>query len=99
PPKTTPQPEGEQVKDKGNKTLSCKNVTEEESETHSDAQVKLLGSLVELSKQKPLKKFAYVNEKGEMFFMTEEEIKNQKEIEQSVKLMWPGMKSRMEKKI
>nr|GEU49036.1 hypothetical protein [Tanacetum cinerariifolium] len=59
PPKTTPQPEEEQVKDKG--------------------------SLVESLEQKPLKKFVYINEKGETFQMTKEEIKNQKGIVHAIK--------------
>ncbi|GJT88113.1 hypothetical protein Tco_1069830 [Tanacetum coccineum] len=43
------------------------------------------GPFVESSKQKPLKKFTYINEKGETFQMAEEEIENQKGIEQIVK--------------
>nr|GEW91727.1 hypothetical protein [Tanacetum cinerariifolium] len=85
PPKTIPQPEGDQVRDKGKKALSHEEVDEEESESNFDAEVMLTGSLVESSKQKLLKKFSYVNEQGDTFFMTEEEIKNQKKIEQTVK--------------
>ncbi|GJR31757.1 hypothetical protein Tco_1107989 [Tanacetum coccineum] len=57
----------------------------EESKSNSNAKIRLLGSLVASSKQKPLKKFAYTNEQGETFQMTKEEIKNQKGIEQAVK--------------
>ncbi|GJU67280.1 hypothetical protein Tco_1253539 [Tanacetum coccineum] len=63
----------------------CLEVVEEESESDFDAEIRLSGSLVESSKQKPLKKFAYINEKGETFQMTKVEIKNQKGIEQVVK--------------
>nr|GEV08245.1 hypothetical protein [Tanacetum cinerariifolium] len=42
-------------------------------------------SLFETSKQKPLKRFTYINEKGETFQMTQEEIENQKGIKQAEK--------------
>ncbi|GJT65957.1 hypothetical protein Tco_1017437 [Tanacetum coccineum] len=51
----------------------------------TEALDRLTGSLVESFKQKTLKKFAYINEHGKTFLMTEEEIKKQKEIEQLVK--------------
>ncbi|GJY50556.1 hypothetical protein Tco_0441403 [Tanacetum coccineum] len=41
PPKTTPQPEGEQVKDKGKTSLSYEEVVEEESESDSDVEISL----------------------------------------------------------
>ncbi|GJZ81545.1 hypothetical protein Tco_0646539, partial [Tanacetum coccineum] len=50
-----------------------------------EIEVKLTGSLVESSKHKHLNKFAYVNEQGETILMTEEEIKNQKKVEQDIK--------------
>ncbi|GKD12684.1 hypothetical protein Tco_1197091 [Tanacetum coccineum] len=81
PPKTTPQPEGEQVKDKGNKAFSHEEVVKEECESESDAKIRVSGSLVESSKHKPLKKIIYINEKDETLQMTKEEIKNQKGIE------------------
>ncbi|GKE14433.1 hypothetical protein Tco_1422010 [Tanacetum coccineum] len=67
PSKSTSQTEGEQVKYKGKKVVSHKEMVEEESKSDSDAEIRLLGSLVESSKQKPLKKFAYINEQGETF--------------------------------
>ncbi|GJV42638.1 hypothetical protein Tco_1421078 [Tanacetum coccineum] len=85
PPKTTPQPEGEQVKDKGKKVVSHEELVKKESKSDSDVETRPSGSLVETSKQKPLKKITCVNEKGEIHQMTEEEIKNQKGIEQTVK--------------
>ncbi|GKC73374.1 hypothetical protein Tco_1119257, partial [Tanacetum coccineum] len=85
PPKTTHQLKGKQVKkDKGKNKFSHEEVKEEESESNSEAEVRLIGSLVESSK-KTLKKFAYINEQGETCLMIEEEIKNQKKIEQTVK--------------
>ncbi|GJT56476.1 hypothetical protein Tco_0991530, partial [Tanacetum coccineum] len=59
--------------------------TEGESASDFKIEVKLTGSLVESSKHKHLKKFAYVNEQGETFLMPEEEIKNQKKVEQDIK--------------
>nr|GEW41239.1 hypothetical protein [Tanacetum cinerariifolium] len=41
PPKTTPQPEGEQVSDKGKKAISHEDVVEEESKSDSDAEIRL----------------------------------------------------------
>nr|GFB46810.1 hypothetical protein [Tanacetum cinerariifolium] len=45
----------------------------------------MTSSLDEFYKQRHLKKFVYVNEQGKSFLMTEEDIRKQKEIEQSVK--------------
>ncbi|GKB60559.1 hypothetical protein Tco_0916745 [Tanacetum coccineum] len=43
PPKTTPQTEGEQVRDKGKKALAHEEMVEEESESNSDAEIRLSG--------------------------------------------------------
>nr|GEU33822.1 hypothetical protein [Tanacetum cinerariifolium] len=80
-----PLHEGDQVKDKGKKALSYEEMVKEESKSDFDAEIRLSGSLVESSKQKPLKKFPYINEKGETFQMTEVEITNQKGIEHAIK--------------
>nr|GEU40630.1 zinc finger, CCHC-type [Tanacetum cinerariifolium] len=85
PPNTTPQPDGEQVRDKGKTLLSHEEVVEEESKSDSDVKNSLSGSLAESLKHKPLKKFTYINENGETFQMTEEETKNQKGIKKAVK--------------
>ncbi|GJR31647.1 hypothetical protein Tco_1107879 [Tanacetum coccineum] len=66
-------------------TPQTKEVTEEESESDSHNEIKLTRSLVKTAKQKPLKNFTYINEKGETFQMTQKEIENQKGIEQAVK--------------
>ncbi|GJV92636.1 hypothetical protein Tco_1540449 [Tanacetum coccineum] len=52
-PKTTPQPKGEQVKDKGKKALSHKEADKEESESDFDAEVRLTSSL-EIKNQKKI---------------------------------------------
>ncbi|GJV74135.1 ribonuclease H-like domain-containing protein [Tanacetum coccineum] len=77
----------EQVKkDKGKKALSHEEADEEECASDSKTEVRLSGSLVESSKQKHLKKFTYIDEHGESFLMTKEEIKKQKRIEQNIKV-------------
>ncbi|GJX66204.1 hypothetical protein Tco_0300547 [Tanacetum coccineum] len=76
---------GEQVKDKGKKAISHEEMVEKESKSNSDAEVRPSGSFIETSKQKPLKKFTSVNEKGKIHQMTKEEIENQKGIKQTVK--------------
>ncbi|GJV86606.1 hypothetical protein Tco_1530544 [Tanacetum coccineum] len=48
---------------KGKKAMNHEEVAEEESDSGSVAKIRLTGSLVETLKQKPLKKFTYVNEK------------------------------------
>ncbi|GKE06589.1 hypothetical protein Tco_1398607 [Tanacetum coccineum] len=65
--------------------MSHEETVEEESKSDSDTKIKPSSTLEESSKTKPLKKFTYINEKGERFQMIEEEIKNQKGIEQAVK--------------
>nr|GEX54007.1 hypothetical protein [Tanacetum cinerariifolium] len=91
PPKTIPQFARDLVtkskEDKGNKTLSREEeVVGQESVSDSNAEIRLTGFMVKSSKQKHLKKFSYVNEQGESFLMTEEEIKNQKKVEQDIKV-------------
>ncbi|GJS20174.1 hypothetical protein Tco_0448806 [Tanacetum coccineum] len=85
PPKTTPQIKGEQFRDKGNKAMSHEEVAEEESDNDSDTNSRPSGTLEESLKHKPLRKFTYINENGERFQMTQEEIENQKCIKQAVK--------------
>nr|GEU80824.1 hypothetical protein [Tanacetum cinerariifolium] len=73
------------AEDNGKKTLSHKETNDEESASDFEIEVRLTGSLVESSEHKHLKKFAYVNEQGETFLIIEEEIKNQKKVEQDIK--------------
>ncbi|GJX89018.1 hypothetical protein Tco_0341032 [Tanacetum coccineum] len=65
--------------------MSHKEVEEKESKSDPETEVRLLSSMVESSKQKSLKRFAFVNEQGESFLMTKEEIENQKKLEQDIK--------------
>ncbi|GJW34933.1 hypothetical protein Tco_0057853 [Tanacetum coccineum] len=77
---------GELVKKKCKEVMSHKEVEEKECESDSESAVRLLGSIVESSKQMSLKNFAFVNEQGESFLMTEEEIENQKKVDQDIKV-------------
>ncbi|GKB22662.1 hypothetical protein Tco_0862063 [Tanacetum coccineum] len=77
--------EGQQIREKGKKATSHDEVDEEESDSTSNAESRPFGTLEDSSKSKPLKKFTYITKTGEKYQMTEEEIKNQKHIEQIVK--------------
>nr|GFB20226.1 hypothetical protein [Tanacetum cinerariifolium] len=65
--------------------MSHNETKEEESKTDSKPAVKLTGSKVESFKTKKLKKFDFVNKKGDHVYLTKEKIKEQKRIEESVK--------------
>nr|GEX63434.1 hypothetical protein [Tanacetum cinerariifolium] len=65
--------------------MSHEEVAEQESDSDSDTDSRPSSTLEESSKQKPLKKFTYINKKGKRFQMYQEEIENQKGIEQDVK--------------
>ncbi|GJZ01011.1 hypothetical protein Tco_0518972 [Tanacetum coccineum] len=65
--------------------MTYKETEEEESETDSEPTIKLTGSMVKSSKTKKLKKFDFVTKKGDHVHLTEEQIKEQKGIEESVK--------------
>ncbi|GKC26519.1 hypothetical protein Tco_1033813 [Tanacetum coccineum] len=99
PPKTTSQPERELIKkDKGNHVMSSKDAEEKETESDSEPEVKLSGSMVESSKKKYLKKFDFVTKKGDHVHLTKEQIKEQKKIEESVKADLAKKKKKREKK-
>nr|GEX50129.1 hypothetical protein [Tanacetum cinerariifolium] len=49
--KTTPQPEGEKVNDKGKKAFSHEEADEEESESESDAEVRMTSSLKKIKQR------------------------------------------------
>ncbi|GJY70089.1 hypothetical protein Tco_0473071 [Tanacetum coccineum] len=70
---------------KGKEAISHKEAEEEEFETDSKPIVRLTGSMAESSKKKHLKKFDFVTEKGDHVYLTKEQIKEQKRIEESVK--------------
>ncbi|GJV13837.1 hypothetical protein Tco_1355378 [Tanacetum coccineum] len=65
--------------------MSHKEAEEEEFETDSKPTVRLIGFIVESSKKKHLKKFDFVTKKGNHVYLTEEQIKEQKRIEESLK--------------
>nr|GEU67415.1 hypothetical protein [Tanacetum cinerariifolium] len=65
--------------------MSHEEVAKQESDSDSDTDSRPSSTLEESSKQKPQKKFTYINEKGERFQMYQKEIENQKGIEQDVK--------------
>ncbi|GJW18046.1 hypothetical protein Tco_0025482 [Tanacetum coccineum] len=69
---------------KGKEAMTLKE-TEEESETNSEFEVRPTSSMVESSKKKKLNKFDFVTEEGDHIHFTEEQIKEQKRIEESVK--------------
>ncbi|GJX10541.1 hypothetical protein Tco_0200400 [Tanacetum coccineum] len=83
PSKTSSQSEGELIMNKGKESMSHIETEEEESET--DSEPALTSFMVESSKKKKLKKFDFVTEKGDHVHLTEEKIKEQKRIEESVK--------------
>ncbi|GKC38128.1 hypothetical protein Tco_1050512 [Tanacetum coccineum] len=65
--------------------MSHKEAEEEEFETDSKPTVMLTGFIVESSKKKHLKKFDFVTKKGNHVHLIEEQIKEQKRIEESLK--------------
>ncbi|GJR44452.1 hypothetical protein Tco_1312555 [Tanacetum coccineum] len=65
--------------------MSLKNAKEESSDSQSDDTINLTGSRVESSRMKKLKKFDFVTEDGDHVHLTEEQIKEQKRIEESAK--------------
>ncbi|GKB59365.1 hypothetical protein Tco_0915551 [Tanacetum coccineum] len=87
PPKSSSQPEGEPIKkDKGKKAMSYKDIKEESTKSNSDADIiNLAGFMVESSKKKKMRKFDFVTNGGKHVHLTEEQIKEQKRIEESVK--------------
>ncbi|GKC75200.1 hypothetical protein Tco_1125974 [Tanacetum coccineum] len=78
--------QGEPIKNKEKESMTHKETEEEEeSETDSKTEVRLTGFIVESSKKKKLKKFDFVTENGDHVHFTEEQIKEQKRIKESVK--------------
>ncbi|GJR73381.1 hypothetical protein Tco_0085746 [Tanacetum coccineum] len=72
--------------DKGKEAITHKESEEgEEFKTDSETVVRLSGSMVESYKKKKLKKFDFVSKEGDHVHLTEEQIKEQKRIKESVK--------------
>ncbi|GJY57031.1 hypothetical protein Tco_0456146 [Tanacetum coccineum] len=82
----SPQSEREPINNKGKEAMTHKEIKEEESETDSEPEVRLTGSMVESSKKKHLKKSDFVTENSDYVHFIEEQIKEQKRIEESVKV-------------
>ncbi|GJR12308.1 hypothetical protein Tco_0794960 [Tanacetum coccineum] len=87
PPKGSSQTEGEHIKkDKGKKALSSEEAMKESTESDSDDdETHLSGSMVESSRIKKVKKFDFVTEDGKHIHLTEEQINQQKKIEEKAK--------------
>ncbi|GKB90960.1 hypothetical protein Tco_0963232 [Tanacetum coccineum] len=87
PLKSSTQTKGEHIKkDKGKKAMSLKNAKEKSSDSKSNDTINLTGSRVESSRMKKLKKFDFVTGDGDHVHLTEEQIKEQKRIEESAKV-------------
>nr|GEX40666.1 ankyrin repeat family protein [Tanacetum cinerariifolium] len=74
--KTTPQPKREQVKNKAKEAMCYKEVEEKESESDSDTEIRLTDCMVESSKKKRLKKFAFVDEQDLIDLLGFDVVKN-----------------------
>ncbi|GJW26670.1 ribonuclease H-like domain-containing protein [Tanacetum coccineum] len=84
-PKSSPQLEGELIKkDKGKKAMYSKDAEEEGTESKSD-DANLTGSRVKSSKQKNLKQFDFITEKGEHIHLITDQIKEQNKLEELAK--------------
>ncbi|GKE28116.1 hypothetical protein Tco_1443500 [Tanacetum coccineum] len=88
PPESSSQPEREQTKiDKGKKAMSLKDAEEEstKSDSNDDETRHVPGSMLESSKKKELKTFDFVTKNGKHIHLTEEQINQQKKIEEEAK--------------
>nr|GEW43721.1 hypothetical protein [Tanacetum cinerariifolium] len=86
-PKGSSQTKGEHIKkDKGKKALSLEEAVKESTQSDSnDDETHLFGSMVEYSRIKKIKKFDFVTEDGKHIHLTEEQINQQKKIEEEAK--------------
>ncbi|GJW57820.1 hypothetical protein Tco_0104551 [Tanacetum coccineum] len=88
PPKSSSQPEGEHIKkDKGKKAMSSEEVEKESTSSGSndDDETHATGSMVKSSITEKLKKFDFITEDGKHIHLTEEQINQQKKIEEEAK--------------
>ncbi|GJR08905.1 hypothetical protein Tco_0791557 [Tanacetum coccineum] len=86
PPRSSSQPEGEHIKkDKGKKVMSSEEAEKESTKSDSDEEAHVIGSMVKSSKVKKLKKFDFVTEDGRHIHLSEEQINNQKKLEEEAK--------------
>nr|GEZ47524.1 hypothetical protein [Tanacetum cinerariifolium] len=85
-PNSSSQSKGELIKkDKGKKAMSSKDAEEAGAKSDSNDTINLASSMVESSETKKMKKFDFVTEGGEHVHFTEEQIKEHKRIEESIK--------------
>nr|GEW64633.1 hypothetical protein [Tanacetum cinerariifolium] len=86
PSKNSPYPEGEIIKkEKGKKAMSLKDVEKERIESESYEEANLTGTIGESSKKKKMKKFDFITRGGDHIHLIEEQINEQKRIEESIK--------------
>ncbi|GJX85170.1 hypothetical protein Tco_0335944 [Tanacetum coccineum] len=87
PPKGSSQTEGKHIKkDKGKKALSSEEAVKESTESDfDDDETHLSGSMVESSRIKKVKNFDFVTEDRNHIHLTEEQINQQKKIDEEAK--------------
>ncbi|GJW70653.1 hypothetical protein Tco_0127570 [Tanacetum coccineum] len=82
-PKGSSQPEREHIKkDKGKKAMSSEKTEKESTNSDSDDGTHVTDSMVETSRIKKLKKFDFIIEDRKHIHLTEEQINQQKKIEE-----------------
>ncbi|GJX77384.1 hypothetical protein Tco_0324195 [Tanacetum coccineum] len=88
PPKSTSQLEGDHIKkDKGKKAMSSEEAEKESTNngSNNDDETHVTDSVVKSSITKKLKKFDFITEDGKHIHLTEEQINQQKKIEEKAK--------------
>ncbi|GJU45796.1 hypothetical protein Tco_1203062 [Tanacetum coccineum] len=99
PPKISTQPEGEHIKkDKGKKALSSEEA--EKESTNSDSNIDethVTRSMIESSRIKKVKKLDFITEDRKHIHLTEEQINQQKKIEEEAKVEAAKYKSEVRK--
>ncbi|GKB65297.1 hypothetical protein Tco_0921483 [Tanacetum coccineum] len=96
--KSSSQPEGEHIKkDKRKKALSSKEAEKESTNSDSDDETHMTGSMVESSKIKKVKKFDFITEDEKHIHLTEEQINQQKKMEEVAKAEATKCKSEVRK--
>ncbi|GJW11068.1 hypothetical protein Tco_1576895 [Tanacetum coccineum] len=87
PPKSSSQPKGEHTKkDKGKKALSSEEAKKKSTDSDFDNdETHVARLMVEYSRIKKSKKFDFITEDGKHIHLTEEQINQQKKIEEEVK--------------
>ncbi|GKE64912.1 hypothetical protein Tco_1519073, partial [Tanacetum coccineum] len=87
PPKSSSQPKGEHIKkDKGKKVMSLEEAEKQSANSDSnDDETHMTGSMVESSRIKKVKKFDFATKGGKHINLIEEQINQQKKIEEDTK--------------